>query len=49
MAKSLDFRPSLMTAEAIKALEGEGYFPAGKDENGWKWSENSSTIFYFYI
>ena len=30
MAKSWDFGPSLMTAEAIKALEDEGYFPEGK-------------------
>ena len=30
MAKSWDFRPSLMTEEAIKTLEDEGYFPAGK-------------------
>ena len=30
MAKSWDFGPSLMTEEAIRALEGEGYFPIGK-------------------
>ena len=30
MAKSWDFGPSLMTKEAIKDLEGEGCFPAGK-------------------
>ena len=30
MAKSWDFRPSLMTEEAIKTLEDEGCFPAGK-------------------
>ena len=30
MAKSWDFGPSLMMKEAIKALEDEGYFPAGK-------------------
>jgi hypothetical protein len=30
MAKSWDFGPSLMTVEAIKALEGEGCFSAGK-------------------
>ena len=30
MARSRDFGPSLMTEEAIKALEDEGCFPAGK-------------------
>ena len=30
MAKSWDFRLSLMTEEAIKALEDEGCFPVGK-------------------
>ena len=30
MAKSWDFGPSLMTEDAIKALEYEGYFLAGK-------------------
>ena len=30
MAKSWDFGPSLMTEEAIKALEDEGCFPTGK-------------------
>ena len=30
MAKSWDFGPSLMTEEAIKALEDEGCFPMGK-------------------
>ena len=30
MAKSWDFGPSLMMGEAIKALEDEGCFPAGK-------------------
>jgi hypothetical protein len=30
MAKSWDFGPSLMTEEAIKAMKGEGCFPAGK-------------------
>ena len=30
MAKSWDFGPSLMTEEAIKALEDEGCFPEGK-------------------
>ena len=30
MARSRDFRPSLMTEEAIKVLEDEGCFPAGK-------------------
>ena len=30
MAKSWDFGPSLMMKEAIKALEDEGCFPAGK-------------------
>ena len=29
MARSWDFRPSLMTEEAIKTLEDEGCFPAG--------------------
>jgi len=30
MARSWDFRPSFMMEDAIKALEDEGYFPAGK-------------------
>ena len=30
MARSWDFGPSLMTEEAIKALEDEGCFPIGK-------------------
>ena len=30
MARSWDFGPSLMTEEAIKALEDQGCFPVGK-------------------